>query len=181
MTSQPHQPTCFGGCVLPAGEPLPRFPAPRSTNASYARWLDARKAWGKLINRSRDLTRQASFVGLPLPGFQCCNLAWCGQPGLAWASVAPLQQHARAVAISCWPSTSSSSVTGDHLHATRGQAAAGPAVPVDHGLQAGVTCLQLCVSSFLSCGSAGRWGRGSEGVARCSILKHRRGRVLSCI
>ncbi|KAI7845435.1 hypothetical protein COHA_000987 [Chlorella ohadii] len=29
------------------------------TNASYARWLDARKAWGKLINRSRDLTRQA--------------------------------------------------------------------------------------------------------------------------
>ncbi|EFN53422.1 hypothetical protein CHLNCDRAFT_136634 [Chlorella variabilis] len=29
------------------------------TNASYARWLDARKAWGMLVNRSRDITRQA--------------------------------------------------------------------------------------------------------------------------
>jgi predicted membrane chloride channel (bestrophin family) len=28
------------------------------TNASYARWLDARRAWGSLVNRSRDLTRQ---------------------------------------------------------------------------------------------------------------------------
>lgn len=28
------------------------------TNASYARWLDARKAWGTLVNRCRDLTRQ---------------------------------------------------------------------------------------------------------------------------
>ncbi|KAI3424164.1 hypothetical protein D9Q98_009523 [Chlorella vulgaris] len=29
------------------------------TNASYARWLDARRAWGLLLNRSRDITRQA--------------------------------------------------------------------------------------------------------------------------
>lgn len=28
------------------------------TNSSYARWLDARKAWGTLVNRCRDLTRQ---------------------------------------------------------------------------------------------------------------------------
>ncbi|KAL4514754.1 hypothetical protein Ndes2437A_g06840 [Nannochloris sp. 'desiccata'] len=28
------------------------------TNASYARWLDARKSWGILVNRSRDLVRQ---------------------------------------------------------------------------------------------------------------------------
>lgn len=28
------------------------------TNTSYSRWLDARKAWGSLINRSRDITRQ---------------------------------------------------------------------------------------------------------------------------
>eukprot|EP00887_Chlorella_sp_A99_P008256 scaffold12.g8256.t1 len=27
------------------------------TNASYSRWLDARKAWGLLVNRSRDLNR----------------------------------------------------------------------------------------------------------------------------
>ena len=26
-----------------------------STNASYARFLDARKAWGSVTNRSRDL------------------------------------------------------------------------------------------------------------------------------
>ena len=28
------------------------------TNASYSRWLDARKNWGLLVNRSRDLVRQ---------------------------------------------------------------------------------------------------------------------------
>ena len=40
--------TCLLSCPLPMSR----------TNASYARWLDARKSWGKLINRSRDLTRQ---------------------------------------------------------------------------------------------------------------------------
>ncbi len=33
------------------------------TNASYARWLDARKSWGTLVNRSRDLVR--------------ISLSWC--------------------------------------------------------------------------------------------------------
>lgn len=28
------------------------------TNASYSRWLDARKTWGLLLNRSRDIVRQ---------------------------------------------------------------------------------------------------------------------------
>jgi putative membrane protein len=28
------------------------------TNSSYSRWLDARKSWGLLVNRSRDLVRQ---------------------------------------------------------------------------------------------------------------------------
>lgn len=28
------------------------------TNASYARWVDARKLWGGVVNRSRDVTRQ---------------------------------------------------------------------------------------------------------------------------
>ena len=31
------------------------------TNSSYSRWLDARKTWGLVLNRSRDLVRQ---VGL---------------------------------------------------------------------------------------------------------------------
>ncbi|KAK9824571.1 hypothetical protein WJX72_011406 [[Myrmecia] bisecta] len=30
------------------------------TNASYTRWLDARKVWGGLLNRSRDLMRQGA-------------------------------------------------------------------------------------------------------------------------
>ena len=29
------------------------------TNTSYSRWLDARKVWGGILNRSRDLVRQA--------------------------------------------------------------------------------------------------------------------------
>ena len=28
------------------------------TNESFARWLDARKIWGGIVNRSRDLVRQ---------------------------------------------------------------------------------------------------------------------------
>ena len=28
------------------------------TNTSYSRWLDARKVWGGILNRSRDLVRQ---------------------------------------------------------------------------------------------------------------------------
>lgn len=30
------------------------------TNASYARWLDARKAWAGIVDRSRDIVRQVS-------------------------------------------------------------------------------------------------------------------------
>lgn len=33
------------------------------TNASYARWLDARRAWGLLLNRSRDITRCVCVAG----------------------------------------------------------------------------------------------------------------------
>lgn len=33
------------------------------TNASYARWLDARKTWGLVLNRSRDLVRQVGCHG----------------------------------------------------------------------------------------------------------------------
>jgi predicted membrane chloride channel (bestrophin family) len=32
------------------------------TNSSYSRWLDARKAWGLVLNRSRDITRQVRCV-----------------------------------------------------------------------------------------------------------------------
>jgi ion channel-forming bestrophin family protein len=28
------------------------------TNSSYSRWLDARKIWGGIVNRSRDMARQ---------------------------------------------------------------------------------------------------------------------------
>lgn len=34
------------------------------TNSSYSRWLDARKVWGGILNRSRDLVRQ---VRAPVP------------------------------------------------------------------------------------------------------------------
>ncbi len=30
------------------------------TNSSYSRWLDARKIWGGVVNRSRDLVRQVT-------------------------------------------------------------------------------------------------------------------------
>ena len=30
------------------------------TNTSYSRWLDARKIWGGILNRSRDIVRQVS-------------------------------------------------------------------------------------------------------------------------
>jgi hypothetical protein len=30
---------------------------PRSTNASYGRWDEARKMWGSMVNRTRDLAR----------------------------------------------------------------------------------------------------------------------------
>lgn len=46
--------------------PCPR-PAParalRSTNTSYQRWDEARKMWGLIVNRSRDITRQVGPVG----------------------------------------------------------------------------------------------------------------------
>ena len=32
------------------------------TNTSYSRWLDARKVWGGVVNRSRDLVRQVCRV-----------------------------------------------------------------------------------------------------------------------
>jgi predicted membrane chloride channel (bestrophin family) len=39
------------------------------TNSSYSRWLDARKLWGSLVNRTRDFARQVSCppccVGVP--------------------------------------------------------------------------------------------------------------------
>ena len=48
------------------------------TNASYARWLDARKSWGVLVNRSRDLVRQGltwipddSLEGMALRSMLC--------------------------------------------------------------------------------------------------------------
>ena len=43
----------------------------RRTNASYSRWLDARKTWGLLINRSRDLVRQV-VMGCDGPQLLLC-------------------------------------------------------------------------------------------------------------
>ena len=34
------------------------------TNTSYSRWLDARKVWGGILNRSRDLVRQVRACGM---------------------------------------------------------------------------------------------------------------------
>ena len=34
------------------------------TNTSYSRWLDARKIWGGVVNRSRDLIRQVRAQGV---------------------------------------------------------------------------------------------------------------------
>ena len=53
-------------CLALASHPptlnrLPLSSFGRRTNASYARWLDARKNWGTLTNRSRDLTRQVRW------------------------------------------------------------------------------------------------------------------------
>ena len=45
-----------------------------STNASYARYLDGRKAWGAVTNRSRDLARQGLAYlpcGSPLRPMLC--------------------------------------------------------------------------------------------------------------
>ena len=41
------------------------------TNAAYARWDDARKQWGSIINQCRSLVRQANtfFVDDRYPGF----------------------------------------------------------------------------------------------------------------
>ena len=34
-----------------------------STNSSYDRWWEARKLWGGVVNRSRDIVRQVGAVG----------------------------------------------------------------------------------------------------------------------
>ena len=43
------------------------------TNSSYSRWLDARKIWGGVVNRSRDLVRQVSKMRCRAP---TAGLAW---------------------------------------------------------------------------------------------------------
>ena len=48
-------PAAYFGSALPVCTALPY----RSTNSSYGRWDEARKMWGLVVNRSRDLTRQA--------------------------------------------------------------------------------------------------------------------------
>lgn len=45
------------------------------TNASYSRWLDARKAWGYVLNRSRDLVRQVRSAAAGHAG--CCSARLC--------------------------------------------------------------------------------------------------------
>ena len=65
-----HAPACGGRWVeLPPAHPparpphsspsKPSMPSPaRSTNTSYQRWDEARKMWGLIVNRSRDVARQ---------------------------------------------------------------------------------------------------------------------------
>ena len=45
------------------------------TNSSYGRWLDARKIWGGVTNRSRDLVRQVTAAAQT-----CACRSWQGAP-----------------------------------------------------------------------------------------------------
>lgn len=52
------------------------------TNSSYARWEEARRIWGSIVNRSRDLVRQVGVrrqrrLGIQLAHRPCCA-RWCG-------------------------------------------------------------------------------------------------------
>ena len=62
------------------------------TNSSYARWLDARKAWGSIVNRSRDLVRQVRGQGGRAAGRRA------GSSGAVGEWRAPLGRAAAAAA-----------------------------------------------------------------------------------
>ena len=48
-----------------------------STNTSYQRWDEARKMWGLIVNRSRDVTRQAlGYIPASQPDLQDMFCRW---------------------------------------------------------------------------------------------------------
>ena len=75
-TNASYQP--LNALTFPCLPPAPRpAPAPCSTNTSYQRWDEARKMWGLIVNRSRDVTRQAlGYIPSSQPDLQDMFCRW---------------------------------------------------------------------------------------------------------
>ena len=76
-------------CCGPLLGCLPACMPACSTNSSYDRWWEARKLWGGVVNRSRDIVRQ---VGAELAA-GCWHLSGCPQQGSRAGKAAPLQRR----------------------------------------------------------------------------------------
>ena len=73
----PPPPLPVQSLASPCFRPLP--PPVFSTNTSYQRWDEARKMWGQVVNRSRDIARQVRNQDLVLASL-CIASSQC----LAW-------------------------------------------------------------------------------------------------
>lgn len=97
-----------------------------STNSSYGRWDEARKMWGQVVNRSRDIARQVgSCVGWRAVQFGC-------QAG--WAPARQPLSHSHTSTCNCNTPAPSPLPAGAGLHPCRTGAPAGCDLPMDHCL-----------------------------------------------
>ncbi len=149
-------------CLLLAAHPEELFPARsliatsfpslafpvRSTNSSYGRWDEARKMWGQVVNRSRDIARQVGRA-VPLPVYAMCECSWVGWLSLLAVAEATTSLFHNSMLpccnlnlLSCLPFAPAA---GGGLHPRRPGAPAGRDLPLDHRLHVSGASAQGCL------------------------------------